>query len=112
MPVVELVGDILTLLIEVLVGVILTQPLKATSREMTTWPDSYRVIASRKLYRFTGPAHLELSTPAEKPRDAEVEARGPRPADAENLRSEGQRGPESKLGGPRPAGSGSELEDK
>ncbi len=63
-----------------------------------------------------------MSAPAERPRDAEVEtggkgpadaeARGLRPADVGGQRSEGQRGPESKSGGPRPAGSGPELEDK
>ncbi len=31
---------------------------------------------------------------------------------AEGQRSENQRGPESESGGPRPAGSGPELEDK
>ncbi len=46
------------------------------------------------------------------PRDAEVEAGGQSPADARGQRSEGQRGSESKSGGPRPAGSGPELEDK
>ncbi len=47
-------------------------------------------------------------------RDADAEVGGQRPADVEveGQRSEGQRGPESKSGGPRPAGSGPELEDK
>ncbi len=49
---------------------------------------------------------------AERPRDAEVEAGGPRPADAGGQRPEGQRGPESESESPRPAGSGPELEDK
>ncbi len=63
-----------------------------------------------------------MSAPAERPRDAKVEAESQRPADAEagsqsladagGQKSEGQRVPESELGGPRPAGSGPELEDK
>ncbi len=112
MPVVELVGSILALSMEVLVGVILAQPLKATSREKTARPGSHGVVASRKLYRLVKPAHLGVSAPAERLRDVEVETRGPRPADARGQRSEGQRGPESESGGPRPAGSGPKLEDK
>ncbi len=48
------------------------------------------------------------------PRDAEAETEGQRLADAEaeSQRSESKRGPEPKSGGPRPAGSGPELEDK
>ncbi len=58
----------------------------------------------RRLYHLARPAHSGVSTPAERPRDAEaeaedqrpsdVEAGGPRPADAEagGLRSGGQRG--------------------
>ncbi len=34
------------------------------------------------------------------------------PNQEEIARAEGQRGPESESGGPRPAGSGPELEDK
>ncbi len=112
MLVVKLVGGTLALSMEVLVGVILTQPLKATSGEKTAWPGFHRIVASRKLHCLTKPAHLEVSALIERPRDAELEVGGPRPADTGGQRSEGQRGPESKSGGPRPAGSGSELEDK
>ncbi len=78
----------------------------------------------RKLHRLARPAHSGVSAPAERPRDAEAEARGQKPANAKagglrsgglrsgGLRSGGQRGPESELGGLRPAGSGPELEDK
>ncbi len=86
--------------------------MKVTSGEKTTWPDSHGIVVSRKLYCLAGPAHLGVSAPAESLRDAEIEIRGPRPADAGGQRSEGQRGPESKSGGSRPAGSGLELEDK
>ncbi len=112
MPVIELVGGTLILSMEVLVGVILAQLLKATSGEKTAWPGSHGFVASRKLHRLVRPAHLGMSTPAERPKDVEVEAGGPRPADAGGQRSEGQRGPESESGGPRPAESGPELEDK
>ncbi len=112
MPVVELIGDILALSIEVLVGVILAQPLKATSREKTTRPGSHGVVASRKLYRLAGPAHLGVLALVEKLRDAEVEIGGPRPVDVGSQRSKCQRGPESESGGLRPAGSGPKLEDK
>ncbi len=78
MPVVELVGGTLALLMEVLVDVILAQPLKATSGEKTAWPGSHGVVASRKLHCLAGPAHLGLSAPAKRPKDAEVEARGQR----------------------------------
>ncbi len=88
MPVVELVGGTLAISMEVLVGVILAQPLKATSGEKTARPCSHGVVASRKLHRLTGPAHFGVSAPAERPRDAEVEVGGQRPADAE---AEGQR---------------------
>ncbi len=105
-----------------LVGVILIQPLKVTSREKTAGPGSHGVVASRKLHCLAEPVHSGVSAPAERPRDAEVEAGGqrradaevggPRPADAGGQRSEGQRGSESESGGPRAAGSGPELEDK
>ncbi len=88
MPVVELVGGTLALSMEVLVGVILAQPLKATSGEKTARPCSHGVVASRKLHRLVGPAHFGVSTPAERPRDAEDRAGGQKPADAE---AEGQR---------------------
>ncbi len=67
-----------------------------------------------KLHRLARPMHSGVSTPAERPRDAKAEVGGQRPADVEarGLRSGGQRGQESELGGPRPAGSGPELEDK
>ncbi len=93
MPVVELVGGTLALSMEVLVGVILAQPLKATSREKMARLCSYGLVASRKFHRLVGPAHFGVSAPAERPRDVEVEAGGQRPADAE---AEGQR-----LGGQR-----------
>ncbi len=112
MPMVELVGGTLTLSIEVLVGVILTQLLKATSGEKMAWPGSHKVIASKKLHHLAESIHLGVSASAEKPRDVEVEARSPRPADTRSQKSEGQRGPESKSGGPRLAGSRSKLEDK
>ncbi len=114
MPVVELVGVTLALSMEVLVDVILIQPLKATSGEKTARPGSHGVVASRKLYRLAGPAHFGVSAPAERPRVAEDEAGGQRPVDAEaeGQRSGGQRDQESESGGPRPAGSGPELEDK
>ncbi len=46
MQVVELAGIILALSIEVLIGVILAQLLKAISREKTAWPGSHRVMAN------------------------------------------------------------------
>ncbi len=88
MPVVELVGGTLALSMEMLVSVILAQPLKATSGEKTAWSGSHGVVASRKLHCLARPAHLGVSAPAKRPRDAEVEAGGRRPADAE---TEGQR---------------------
>ncbi len=76
MPVVELVGGILALSMEVPVGIILAQLLKATSGEKTAWPCSHGVVASRKLHHLAGPAHFRVSAPAERPKDAEVEAGG------------------------------------
>ncbi len=53
MQVIELVGVILALSMEVMVGVILVQPLKATNGEKTAWLGSHRVIASRnRAYAF------------------------------------------------------------
>ncbi len=53
-----------------------------------------------------------MLAPTERLSDADVEARGQRPADAEakGPRSEVQRGLESESESPRPAGSGPELE--
>ncbi len=67
---------------------------------------------------------MGVSAPTRRPRDADAEAEGQKTADAEvgdqrpvdaeveGQRSEGQRGLKSKSGGPRPAGSGPELENK
>ncbi len=88
MPVIELVGGIFALSMEVLVGVILAQPLRATSGKKTARPCSHGVVASRKLHRLVGPAHFGVSAPAKRPRDVEEEVEGQRPADAE---AEGQR---------------------
>ncbi len=104
MPVVELVGGTLALSMEVLVDVILAQPLKATSGEKTARPCFHGVVASKKLHRLAGPAHFGVSAPAERPRDAEVEVGGQSLADAEaeDQRSGGQRDQESESGGFRP----------
>ncbi len=112
MPAVELVGRTFALSMEVLVGVILTQLLKTTSGEKMAWPGFHGVVASKKLYHLAEPAHIGVLAPAERPRDAEVEVKGPRTTDARGQRSESQRGPESESGGPRLAGLGLELEDK
>ncbi len=111
---VELIGGTLALSMEVLVGVILAQLLKATSGEKTARPCSHGVVASRKLHRLAGPAHFGVLALAKRPRDAEVEARGQRPADAEaeGQKSGGQEDQESESGGPRLVGSGPKLEDK
>ncbi len=101
MPVVELVGDTLALSMKVLVGVILAQPLKATSGEKTARPCSHGVVASRKLHRLAGPTHFGVSAPAERPRDAEVEVEG--------QRSGGQR---DQVRSPNQEILGPELEDK
>ncbi len=77
-PVAELVGGTLVLSMEVLVGVILAQPLKAISEEKTARPGSHGVVASRKLHCLAGPAHLGMSALAERPKDVEVEAGGQR----------------------------------
>ncbi len=65
-----------------------------------------------------------MLAPAERLKDAEIKARGQKPADVEVegqraadtevecQRSEGQRGPEFKSRGLRPAGSGPELKEK
>ncbi len=93
MPVVELIGGTFTLSMEVLVVVILAQPLKATSGEKTARPGSHGVVASRKLHHLVELAHFGVSAPAERPRDVEVEAGGQKTADveAESQRSGGQR---------------------
>ncbi len=78
LQVVELTGIILTLSIEVLVGVILTQPLKATNGEKTAQAGFYGVIVNRKLYCLTEPTHSGVSASAERPKDADEETRGQR----------------------------------
>ncbi len=78
---------------EVLVDIILVQPLKATSREKTAWLGSYRFIIARKLYCFVKPMHSGVLDLAKKPKDANEEARGQKPVDVEvrNLRTRNQR---------------------
>ncbi len=68
---------------EVLVGVILAQLLKATSGEKMARPGSHGFVASRKLYRFVGPTHSEVLAPVERPRDVDEKTGG--------LRSGGQK---------------------
>lgn len=99
---IELASVIFALLMEVLVDVILVQPLKATSREKTAWPVSHRFIIAKKLHRFTEPTHLAISALTERSRDTDAEAKDQKAATrAEGPRSEGQKGPESKSWGPR-----------
>ncbi len=78
-----------------------------------------RILNWKKLYCLAGPTPLGVSALTGRSRDEVTEARGQRPADAEaegqrseGQISEGQRGLESKSGGPKPAESGPELEDK
>ncbi len=68
----------------------------------------------KKLHCLVGPTPLRVLAPTGRPRDADAEVGGQRPVDAEaeGQRPEGERGPEFESGGPRPAGSGLELEDK
>ncbi len=56
--VVKLAGVILALSIEVLVGVILTKPLKTTSKEKTAQLGSHGFEVARKLHCFAGLTHL------------------------------------------------------
>ncbi len=108
MQVVELVGVILALSMEVLEGVIPAQPLKAISGEKTAQPGSHGFVTARKLHCLAGPMHSGLSALAERPRDINKEAGGQRPVDAENRRSKSKRskrsGPESESRSPRPRG--------
>ncbi len=85
---VELVGGTLALAMEVLVGIILAQSLKVSSGEKTTRPGSHGVVVSRKLHCLAGPTYFRVSALAERPRDVEIEAGGPRLADAGSQRSE------------------------
>ncbi len=66
MQVVELAGVILALSMEVLVGVILTQSLKATSKEKMARSGSHRLIVARKLRYLARPTHLGMSAPTSK----------------------------------------------
>ncbi len=92
---------------EVLVGVILSQLLKTTSGEMTAQPGSHEFVVVSKLYCLARPMYLKVLALAERPRDADAEARGQREVvRVEGQRSKGQRGPKSKSRGPRLAGSG------
>ncbi len=90
---VELSGVILALSIEVLVGVILAQLLKATSGEKTALPGTHRFVPAKKFHCLAGPIHSRVSAPAKKPRDVDEETKGQRPADAEarGLRLDSQR---------------------
>ncbi len=75
MQMIELAGVIIALSMEVLVGVILTQLLKATSKKKIARPDSHEVVAIRNLYCLIGPMYSRVSAPAERPRDADEEIR-------------------------------------
>ncbi len=97
MQVVELAGVIVALSIEVLVGIILAQLLKATSGEKTTRLSSHGFVTARKLYHLVGPTHSRVSTPAKKPRDEDKKAEDQRPTDAESKRSKSRRSKRSSL---------------
>ena len=75
MQVVELASVIFTLLMEVLIGIILTQLLKATSREKTAWLGFYRFVAARKLYYLVEPMYLRVLTLAERSKDTDKKIR-------------------------------------
>ncbi len=81
---------------------------------MATRAWTVHILDWEKLHRLVGPTPLGVSALTRRPRDADAEARVQKLADVEveGQRSEGQRGPESKSGGPIPAGLGPELEDK
>ena len=58
MKVVELAGVIFTLSIKMLISVIFTQLLKATSGKKTAWLGSHKLVAAKKLQRFARQMHL------------------------------------------------------
>ncbi len=70
----------------------------------------------RKLHRLASLMHSGVSALAKRPRDVKAETRGQKLADTKIKRSKIRKskrlGPESESGGPRPAESGPELEDK
>ncbi len=87
---------------EVVVDITLAQLLKTTSRKKLARSGSYRFIAARNLHRLAGPIHLRVSTLTKKRKDTDAKVGGQRvAARVEGQRLEGQRSPESKLGGPR-----------
>ena len=59
----ELVGIIFALSMNVLVGDIIAQQLKAISRTMTAWPSSYGFVTARELHCFATLMHLRVSAP-------------------------------------------------
>lgn len=63
MQVVELAGIILALSIQVLVDIILAQPLKIANKGKTAWPSFHKFVAAKKLYYLAKPMHLEVLTP-------------------------------------------------
>ncbi len=63
MQVVKLAGVILALSMEILVGVIFAQPLKATSGEKMARPGSYGFVTVKKLHYLAGPTHLRVLAP-------------------------------------------------
>ncbi len=63
MQVIELAGVIFALSMEVLVGVILTQSVKAISRKKTAQPGSHGFVAAKKLHCLTKPMYLGVSAP-------------------------------------------------
>ncbi len=107
MHIVELASVILALLMEVLVGVILAQPLKAISREKTAQLGSYGVMTTRKLYYLAKPTHSGVSASAERLRDADEKARGQRPRDAE---AGNQRPADAEAGGLKAGGQRDQVQ--
>lgn len=63
MQVVNLVGIIFDLSMEVLVENTLVQLLKATSREITAWLGSYLFVIVRKLHCLAEPTYLRVLAP-------------------------------------------------
>ena len=63
MQVIELVGVILALPIEVLAKGIFAQLLKAISKEMTVWLSSHGFLTARELYCLAKPTHSGVLAP-------------------------------------------------
>lgn len=105
MHMIELAGVIFTLSIEVQIGIIFTQSLKATGRDKTAQLSSHGFVIVKKLYYLIKSIYFGVLTSIKRQNNTNAKVEGQRTAErAESQRLESQSSPKSKSGDLRPQG--------